>query len=49
MLAQLTTLKARLAIDEIQRPIDVLLTNTLNAISARFDKETTAPSLAPLI
>ena len=40
MLTQLTTLKARLALDPFDATYDTLLTNALNAISARFDQET---------
>jgi hypothetical protein len=39
MLSTLTTLKARLAIEEFNVEFDSLLTNALDAISARFDKE----------
>ena len=40
MLTQLPTLKARLAIDDLNVQYDDLLTNALEATSARFDKET---------
>src|SRR5204863_5066381 len=40
MLAQLDSLKARLAIDPLNVQYDDLLTNTLLALSARFDAET---------
>src|SRR4051794_38502180 len=40
MLSTLDTLKARLAIDAINVQYDDLLTNTLLALSARFDAET---------
>src|SRR4051794_14089631 len=40
MLAPLDTLKARLAIDPLNVQYDDLLTNTLLALSARFDAET---------
>ena len=40
MLTQLSTVKARLAIDDFEVKYDVLLTNAINAISSRFDKET---------
>ena len=40
MLTQLTTVKARLAIDPLDTGFDALLTNTINAISTRFDHET---------
>ncbi len=39
MLAQLSTLKSRLAIDEFNVQFDTILTNALTAISARFDHE----------
>ncbi len=40
MLTQLSTLKARLAILPGDTQYDALLTNTIKAVSARFDKET---------
>jgi hypothetical protein len=40
MLTQLITLKQRLVIDEFNVEFDALLTNALNAVSTRFDKET---------
>src|SRR5437773_390865 len=40
MLAQLSTVKSRLSIDEFNVAFDSLLTNAINAVSARFDKET---------
>jgi hypothetical protein len=40
MLTQLTTVKARLAIDAFDLQYDTILTNAINAISFRFDKET---------
>src|SRR3977135_57242 len=40
MLTQLGTIKARLNIDEFDLSSDAILTNAINAISARFDKET---------
>src|SRR3982751_372676 len=40
MLTQLTTVKNRLAIDEFDLTYDTILTNAINAISFRFDKET---------
>src|SRR5436305_102305 len=39
MLAQLSTLKSRLGIDEFNVQYDTLLTNALTALSARFDRE----------
>src|SRR5438552_1012605 len=39
MLTQLSTVKARLAIDPLDTTYDDLLTNAINAVSARFDKE----------
>jgi len=39
MLAQLSTIKARLGISEYDVQYDSILTNALKAISARFDKE----------
>jgi hypothetical protein len=40
MLTTLATVKARLAIDEFDLTYDTILTNAINAISFRFDKET---------
>ncbi len=40
MLSTLSTLKARLSIPDIDLQSDVILTNTLEALSARFDQET---------
>jgi hypothetical protein len=40
MLSTLSTLKARLAIDDLSVQYDDLLTTALTALSARFDKET---------
>src|SRR6266850_7298449 len=40
MLAQLSTVKTRLGIDEFDLSSDAILTNAINAISVRFDKET---------
>jgi hypothetical protein len=40
MLTQLSTVKARLGIDDFEVKYDVLLTNAIAAISSRFDKET---------
>jgi hypothetical protein len=40
MLTQLATVKARLGIDEFDLSSDAILTNAINAISFRFDKET---------
>src|SRR5258705_9001305 len=40
MLTLLTTVKTRLAIDEFDLSSDTILTNAINAISFRFDKET---------
>ena len=40
MLTLLSTVKARLAIDEFDLTYDTILTNAINAISFRFDKET---------
>jgi hypothetical protein len=40
MLTTLSTLKTRLAIDQADPQYDVVLTNALRALSARFDKET---------
>jgi hypothetical protein len=40
MLCQLSTIKSRLGIDDFNVQHDVLLTNAINAISSRFDKET---------
>jgi hypothetical protein len=39
MLTQLSTVKARLSIDDFEVKYDVLLTNAINAYSAQFDKE----------
>src|SRR6266699_3244594 len=40
MLITLPTLKTRLGIDEFDLSSDAILTNAINAISVRFDKET---------
>jgi hypothetical protein len=40
MLTTLLTVKTRLAIDEFDLTYDTILTNAINAISFRFDKET---------
>src|SRR5689334_4574149 len=40
MLSTLDSLKARLAIDPLDLQYDAILTNTLEALSARFDSET---------
>src|ERR1700704_2985222 len=40
MLTTLATVKARLGIDEFDLSSDAILTNAINAISVRFDKET---------
>src|SRR6266550_3719377 len=40
MLTQLTTVKARLAIDQFNLQYDAILTNAIKAVSSRFDKET---------
>src|SRR5256885_14211700 len=40
MLTLLSTVKTRLAIDEFDLSFDTILTNAINAISFRFDKET---------
>src|SRR6266567_4870683 len=40
MLTQLSTVKTRLGIDEFDLSSDAILTNAINAISVRFDKET---------
>jgi hypothetical protein len=40
MLTQLSTIKARLGIDEFDLSSDAILTNAINGISVRFDKET---------
>ena len=40
MLTQLSTVKARLGIDEFDLSSDAILTNAISAISVRFDKET---------
>jgi hypothetical protein len=47
MLSTLPTLKARLAIPDIDIQYDTLLTTALTATSARFDRQSTAPSPAP--
>jgi len=39
MLTELSTVKARLAIDDAELRYDVLLTDAIRAVSARFDKE----------
>jgi hypothetical protein len=39
MLTQLSTVKARLEIDDFEVKYDVLITNAINAYSAQFDKE----------
>src|SRR5437764_14967172 len=39
MITQLSTVKARLGIDDVELRYDALLTNAIRAISARFDKE----------
>src|SRR6266571_7190592 len=39
MITQLSTVKARLAIDPLDTTYDDLLTNAIKAVSARFDKE----------
>ena len=39
MLTQLQTVKTRLGIDEFNVQFDALLTNAINSVSARFDKE----------
>src|SRR5436190_22939811 len=39
MITQLTTIKSRLSIDPLDTTYDALLTNAINAVSARFDKE----------
>jgi hypothetical protein len=39
MLTQLSTVKARLGIDDFEVKYDVLLTNAIGAFSAQFDKE----------
>jgi len=39
MLTQLSTVKARLGIDDVELRYDALLTNAIRAVSARFDKE----------
>src|SRR5436190_14773157 len=38
MLTQLTTVKARLAIDEFEVKYDGILTNAIRAVTARFDQ-----------
>ena len=40
MITQLSTVKARLAIDPLDTTYDDLLTSAIKAVSARFDKET---------
>ena len=40
MLTQLSTIKSRLSIPELDPQYDVLLTNAIKAVSARFDRET---------
>src|SRR5258706_10697428 len=40
MLTQLSTIKSRLAIEDLNVRFDDLLTTAIEAISARFDKET---------
>jgi len=40
MLTQLSTIKSRLGIDDFNVQFDSLLTNTITALSSRFDKET---------
>src|SRR5882762_332830 len=40
MLTQLSTVKSRLSIDDFNVQFDSLLTNAINSVSARFDKET---------
>src|SRR5436190_3287129 len=40
MLTLLSTVKTRLAIDEFDLTYDTILTNAINALSFRFDKET---------
>ena len=40
MLTQLSTVKSRLAIASVDTQYDALLTSTVKAVSARFDKET---------
>ena len=40
MLTQLSTVKARLGIDEFDLSSDAILTNAINSLSVRFDKET---------
>ena len=40
MLTQLSTIKSRLGIDDFNVQFDALLTNAINSVSARFDKET---------
>lgn len=39
MLTQRSTVKARLGIDDFNVEFDALLTNAINAVSARFDTE----------
>ncbi len=51
MLTQLSTVKSRLGLTEFDVKDDALLTNALNAVSARFDKEsnrTLAHTIEPL-
>jgi len=40
MITQLATLKARLSIDEFEVKYDTMLTNSIRALSAQFDKQT---------
>src|SRR3954462_12930419 len=40
MLTQLSTVKSRLAIDDLDVQYDALLTTAISAVSFRFDKET---------
>jgi len=40
MLTELSTIKSRLAIEDLNVQFDDLLTTSIEAISARFDKET---------
>ncbi len=40
MPTQLSTVKARLGIDDFDVKYDILLTNAISAISTGFDKET---------
>ena len=39
MITQLSTVKARLGIDDVELKYDALLTNAIEAVGARFDKE----------